>query len=640
MAPAYADDRQRVLDAVDIVDLVRDSVQLKPKGREWVGLCPFHDDHNPSLHVVPAKGIFHCFVCSTGGNALDWVMRTHNLSFREALEALAERAGIELTRRPSAGPHPRSSDREHLRRACRFACDFFQQALHDTPAAQRALEARRVARTTVERFALGYAPDRWDALLRAATRQGVPLEALLAVGLLKERERRRYDAFRDRLIFPIFDRMGRVVAFGGRRLRDDDASERAGPKYLNSADSPLFDKSSTLYALSHALPGIRRRDSVVVVEGYMDALACHQAGLDNVVATMGTALTGQHAAQLAQLCSQAVLVFDGDDAGQAAAERAVEAFFSKPIDVRIAVLPPGKDPDDLLREQGADALEAVFDQAPEGLTFRFERLRRALRGAGPAAVAAAVQREVERFCELGLTQASPVLRRLVARQLARAAGVGEGDVLQTIRRCARAPRRSPLAAPSRDQTPPRRSPAAPPDAAAPVDRLRERACLEMLGCLLAQPALWRTLPPAEILQPSELSNDADRTILQAIAQQARRAETHHDAFPAAGDLVASIDDAQARQRAVALLSRTLRETGEDRAAVAHRFDRARLARRRRVLTTPSSRTLDTAPSRANDSTAKDATSQRLVEALERRRRLLRECGSDPLALARTGRGDG
>jgi len=414
------DDRQRVLDATDIVRLIGEEITIKPKGREFVCLCPFHDDHNPSCYVVPHKQIFHCFVCGAGGNAIDFVMKRHQLDFREALRLLADRAGIELTPLRAGGARAAApgASKQEVADAGAFALEFFRTILrhesHGAPA-REAIARRGITGEMVAAFELGAAPDRWDGLLKTVEAKRLDPGAFVAAGLLKRRDGGGlYDAFRNRWIFPIRDSLGRVVAFGGRKLREEDE-----PKYLNSAETPIFDKSATCYGLPQASEAIRSSRRAIVVEGYTDVIACHQAGERNVVATLGTAMTPKHARILRRLADEIVLVFDGDEAGQRAADRALEVFFAEPVDVRIAVLPGGADPADLLSgkalsgdglsgEGGAEAWRRAIDSAADALDFRFARLRDRLSTLSPTARVRAVEEDVDRLQSLGLSRLSPL----------------------------------------------------------------------------------------------------------------------------------------------------------------------------------------------------------------------------------------
>ncbi|MBT8487168.1 MAG: DNA primase, partial [Phycisphaerae bacterium] len=329
MAGTGQSEIDQVREATDLVRLVSEHVAIQPRGREYVGLCPFHDDHKPSFAVVTHKGssFFHCFACGASGDCFRFVMRFHSMEFGEALRYLAERAGITLQPRGAAGGErddggPRRGD---LIATQERALAFFRRVLADSAAgatARGALEDRGITPDMVDRFQLGAAPEGYDGLLRRLDASDRPVAR--AAGLLKTRqdESGEYDAFRNRLMFPICDEVGRPVAFGGRILDPDDQ-----PKYLNSAESPIFRKSRTLYGLHLARRSIMDASLAIVTEGYTDVIACHQAGFENVVGTLGTALTADHARILARICDTVVLLFDGDEAGQKAADRGVEVFF-------------------------------------------------------------------------------------------------------------------------------------------------------------------------------------------------------------------------------------------------------------------------------------------------------------------------
>ncbi len=416
MSTSFGADRDNVRQATDLVRLVGEHVSLRPKGREFAGLCPFHDDSNPSMMVSPQKQIFKCFVCGAGGSCFDFVMRYHKLEFREALVMLAERAGIELTRRgdrEGQGPRPRKRLTEINGRAL----GFFQAMLRDPAVGAEArgyLERRGVTADVIERFNLGYAPDGWETLALAARQERWPIADLEAAGLIKKRDNgTHYDALRHRLVFPISDSIGRPIAFGGRKLREEDE-----PKYLNSPETPLFDKSSTLYGLDLAKKTIIDRHLAIIVEGYTDVIACHQYGATNVVAALGTALTEKHARELRRYAEKAVLILDGDAAGQKAADRAIELFLTADIDVAIAVLPQGGDPDEFLRQHGLDAWDQAVRQAKDALTYVFEAAQRELTASdsitGQQTTAEAF---LTRLANLGFARTGDLRRNLIIQQL-------------------------------------------------------------------------------------------------------------------------------------------------------------------------------------------------------------------------------
>lgn len=368
----FPDDKERVRDATDIVAVISQYVALKAAGRNLKGLCPFHGEKTPSFFVNPERQTFKCFGCGAGGDVFEFLMRREGWTFPETLKTLAERANITLTR--SGGAH--HPEQEQLKRqlyaVMAWAAERFTQALKSPEAGQGArayLAQRRIPEELWERFALGFAPPGRDNLLRAAQRDHYSQELLLAAGLLVEAGDKGspYDRFRQRWMFPIFDLQGRPVAFGGRLLGEQ------GPKYLNSPETPLFRKGDLLYALHLAREAARSAGRLVVVEGYVDAIACHAAGLTETVASLGTALTPKQAQLIKRYTSQAVLMYDADDAGIAAARRAFELLVQAGVSVKAAVLPGAKDPDEYWRQHGAEALRARVDQAVSVVEYALDQ---------------------------------------------------------------------------------------------------------------------------------------------------------------------------------------------------------------------------------------------------------------------------
>jgi DNA primase len=427
-------DVDRVREATDMVALVGEHVHLTRRGREHVGICPFHEDHSPSLCVVTHKGqaFYKCHACGAAGDVFGFVMEYHRKDFREALEFLAQRAGVAL--RPRSAAHE-ASPRDGLREINAFALAFFRRALRDPEAgaaARAALEERGIDASMVDRFQLGAAPPGYSGLSAALRDDAARREAARAAGLLKPRtDGSLYDAFRNRIIFPIFDEMGAPVAFGGRRLDPQDE-----PKYLNSSESPLFHKSQTLYGLHLARRAIIESRQAIVTEGYTDVIAAAQAGIENVVATLGTALTVEHARRLSRLCETVVLVFDGDEAGMKAAERALEVLFSQPVEVRICVLPGGQDPDDLLRTAGGpDRFRAAVAGATGALDFALERFAARLRAASSIAGRERLLQEfLGRLAEMGFNQVAGVRRRHVLASVAERLAVPVADLERALPR--------------------------------------------------------------------------------------------------------------------------------------------------------------------------------------------------------------
>jgi DNA primase len=340
---------------VDIVELVSETVKLRRAGRNWVGLCPFHEEKTPSFNVTPDRGLFYCHGCHASGDVFTYLMRREGCDFPEAVERLAARAGVRLPER--RGPNPRlQSQRDRLARVLDDASAFFREHL---PAAAAYLSRRGVSEETARRFGLGFAPPEWDALLRALTRRGHEPQTLAEAGLVAARPAGDgyYDRFRGRLMFPIHDERGALVAFGGRALGEDH------PKYLNSPETPLFSKRRTWYGLHLAREAIRREGRAIVTEGYMDVVTAHQHGFTAAVASLGTSLSAEQAGALARHAEEVFIAYDADSAGQAATWRGLGILQETDLRVRVVSLPAGRDPDELLRREGAEAFRTALESA-------------------------------------------------------------------------------------------------------------------------------------------------------------------------------------------------------------------------------------------------------------------------------------
>lgn len=363
-----ADDaKERIRSRLDLAQLIGEQVVLKPAGRgQLKGLCPFHAEKTPSFHVHVDRGFFYCFGCGAKGDAFDYVMRTRGVGFVEALTILGERTGVQVE-----PPSPSQGRRRDLIEVNTLALAFFRAQLASS-AALGYLEERGLTRDSIERWELGYAPDSWDALLRHALTKGVRDDDLLAAGLLSENERgRRYDRFRDRVVFPIRDGLGRLLGFAGRVLGD------ALPKYLNTPETELFKKSELLYGLDRARGAIRESGEVVVVEGYMDVIALHQEGFPNAVAALGATLTSEQAESLARLDVQRVLLaFDADEAGQRAVLSGLDQSVGRRFLVQAISVPDAKDPADVVLGGGREAFAAALRSGVSEVAFRFERVVR------------------------------------------------------------------------------------------------------------------------------------------------------------------------------------------------------------------------------------------------------------------------
>jgi len=366
----------QIREATNIIELVGEHVALKAAGSNHKGLCPFHNEKTPSFHVSPSKQIFKCFGCGAGGDVFKFVQLREGVSFSEARTMLAERAGIRLdARRPASSDGP---DRRQLARVNNWAAEYFRKRLTESTAGELArqyLQQRQITPETAERFGLGYADDRWDGLLSTAAGQSISVKLLLAAGLVRARGEGggHYDAFRHRLMFPIRDASDRVIGFGGRALGDDPA------KYINSAETALFEKGQNLYGLDQARQAIAEQGHAILVEGYTDCLMAHQHGLRHVVATLGTALTERQVQVLRRFAERVTVVFDSDEAGQRAADRAIELFLTQQLAVRLARVPEGKDPCDFLLTQGREGFEALLGEATDALEHRWRVVAAACR---------------------------------------------------------------------------------------------------------------------------------------------------------------------------------------------------------------------------------------------------------------------
>ena len=353
---------REIRDRVDIVGLVGRYVELKKAGRNLKGLCPFHDEKTPSFNVQPDRQIFHCFGCGEGGDVISFLERHDGLTFPEAARLLARELGIEI-------PESSGSDSGLIARlaaANDTAQELYREALSGPGgvAAREYLSGRRMDPASIERFGVGYAPDSWDAAGRALASAGLSADVGERAGLLKPRKQGggHFDHLRDRIVFPIFDVRGQVIGFGGRAL-----SEEQQPKYLNTPETALFRKGEALYGFPFALEAIRRRQRVIICEGYFDRIALERGGLAESLATCGTALTTGHARQLKRRTREVILLFDGDAAGQKAIERALEVLLPADLNVRAACLPAEHDPDTYLIAHGAEALAKLVDSAPDAL---------------------------------------------------------------------------------------------------------------------------------------------------------------------------------------------------------------------------------------------------------------------------------
>lgn len=420
-----------IRNAADIVEIISEAVVLKKTGRNFVGLCPFHAEKTPSFSVNPEKRIFYCFGCATGGSVFTFLMKHQGMTFPEAVKAVAQRCGIELPRREMTPvERRRASEREILLVVNRKAMAFYSGILKHPAAGRKArayLEKRGFAAAIVDRFALGYAPEGWDALIRHLGAGRERLQLLEKAGLVIPRKTGSgcYDRFRDRIIFPIRNAARQVIAFGGRVLDD------GLPKYLNSPETPIYTKGRSLYGIDLAREHCRKSETVFVVEGYFDLLALHQHGIQNAVATLGTALTPEHVRVLRGCIGEngtVVLVYDSDAAGIKAAQRSIGVFEQGYAEARICVLPPGHDPDSFIFEFGAAAFQKAAAEARGIMPFLME--------AAVTRHGLSVDGKVQIVSELSAAIAAiqdPMARSLYIKDLAERIGVDESAILERVR---------------------------------------------------------------------------------------------------------------------------------------------------------------------------------------------------------------
>jgi DNA primase len=378
---------ERVKQQADIVRVIGEYVRLKKSGANFTGLCPFHQEKTPSFAVHPVKQIYHCFGCGAGGDVFKFVMEMEKSPFPEAIRTVAEKCGIAIPKPRERSPEERreNQQRSALVEMHRETAAFFSRALHDSSEGKVAaayLEDRGLDREAMKRFGLGFAPSSGDALLRFL-KQKYPEKLLDVSGLVsRDQSGRAYDRFRRRIMFPIANEAGKVIAFGGRAMGDDT------PKYMNSPETPIYTKSTVLYHLDRAKEALRQSDFAVLVEGYMDAIAVARAGIANVVASCGTSLAEPQIKLLGRFTRRVIVNYDPDTAGQAATERSIALLLESEFDVRVLSLPGKADPDKFLKEQGVDAYRNLLAQSPPYLDYLIARARQMDRTTAAGKVAA------------------------------------------------------------------------------------------------------------------------------------------------------------------------------------------------------------------------------------------------------------
>ncbi len=368
----------QVIERSDIVELIGNYTALKKAGRNFKALCPFHNEKTPSFVVNPDKQIFHCFGCGVGGNVVGFLMRQEHLEFPEAVRFLANKAGVVIPDDESTAPSPSRQLREDILKVNGLAADFFHGILltnheADVKSAREYLKARGVNLETVKKFQLGFAPNEWDALLKYLRSKGVSEELIAKAGLIIAREGKSgfYDRFRNRIVFPILDVQNRPVAFGARAMKDDD-----GAKYINSPETAVYTKGQHMFGLQLTKGAVGKLDKIIVVEGYMDMIMPFVHGVENIAASLGTALTVDQIRLVRRYTHNVVMLFDTDAAGQSAIVRSLDLLIDEGMNVRVARLAQDEDPDSFIRQQGTEAFNARVENASSLLDFKFDWLER------------------------------------------------------------------------------------------------------------------------------------------------------------------------------------------------------------------------------------------------------------------------
>jgi len=494
--PRFSDNfRERVRAASDIVDLIGASIPLKRNGANFVCLCPFHREKSPSFNVNPARQIFHCFGCQAGGDVFKFVQLYENISFPEAIERLAERARIPLEYEAGTGAPENRGLKDALLKLHEAICLRWQQCLANEAAGELArdyLARRGVAPETVNAFRLGAAPEAWDDTVNWAKSKGFDDSLCEQAGLIlrKAETGRVYDRFRGRLMFPICDEQGRVIAFSGRVLQGDEKTA----KYVNSPETPIFTKGKVLFALDKARRAILDAGHAIICEGQLDTIACHAAGIRNVVAPQGTALTPDHARVIRRYVEEVVLCFDGDKAGRNASVRSFDGLLGSGLSVRVASIPPPDDPDSFIKSHGAEAFRGILTRAEGYFDFYLRHLLEendVSTDRGRAVVVRSVGEAVQKT-------GNAVVIDTYAQRVAQRLGVDPAAVRQEFRKV----RPGPQQAPNQDS-----AAVVPPPAQSPLSELE----MWLVRYLLGNPSLANFA--AHHLDPDWIRHDGVRRII-------------------------------------------------------------------------------------------------------------------------------
>lgn len=569
----------------DIVDIVGELVPLKKAGREYKANCPFHEERTPSFYVVPDKGFYKCFGCGKSGDVFGFVMERLGLDFVEAVKHVAGRSGVEVRevsrQRDEEDPH------RPLYELNAFARDWFRERLVDPATGQQAqayLLGRGIDAETAERFGLGYAPDEWRALRDAAAKHGLDEDLMVEVGLLgrRERDNEPYDRFRGRVIFPIEGVSGKVIAFGGRILEGD---KKDAPKYLNSPETPIYHKGRNLYGLSWARHAIRREESAIVVEGYMDVVSLAAHGFEHVVAPLGTAMTPEQAKLLGRYAQRIFLLFDSDAAGLKATFRAGDVLLEESLHPAVVTLPPGEDPDTLVRKRGAEGLRTHLDDAVDVLDRKLQILEEKDFFSSIERIRSAVDRLLPTL----RAAADPALRDIYVAKVADRTGVRRETLEAELRKAPAGPGRS-----HRAESPPPPSP--------PSPRLPRLGAERTLLLLMTKNADY-VERVSERLGAEDFVDPAYRAIFQALLDEpelrvpppsmdpvaAQRLQEILDDPEEIGHAGRVFDDAVARVRVMTLsrrlqeLDRRIEQASAEDQKMALMEEKARLSREQREL---------------------------------------------------------
>ncbi len=416
-----------LLARTDIVDLVSESVRLTKKGNSYWGCCPFHSEKTPSFHVVPDRQMYKCFGCGKGGGAVNFVMELENLPFKDAVAVLAQRVGMQV---PELGSSPGARERrDKILTINRQAARAFHRWLHGPEGAEGLayLQRRGLSKRTLTNFGLGFAPNGWDSLITELSAQGYDKRDLLDAGLaVSNKDGRIYDRFRNRVIFPIIDVRGHVIGFGGRVM------DGSNPKYLNSPDTPVYNKSRNLFALNIAKTS--KAGQIILTEGYMDTISLHQAGFDNAVASLGTALTEEHGQLLSRYFKETVIAYDGDGAGVKAAQRAIPILEKAGLKVKVLRVAGAKDPDEFIKAYGREAFARLLDQSENQVDYRLAQIQKKYNLTDDSQKVAFLQEAAQ----LVSTLRSAVEREIYGGHAAQTAGVSPDTMKLEVERALKA----------------------------------------------------------------------------------------------------------------------------------------------------------------------------------------------------------